>query len=38
MGVAKKAKRWAKSIKGNAKKGAGKVKYKGKKANNAAKH
>jgi hypothetical protein len=38
MGAAKKAKRGAKSIKGNAKKGAGKVKHKGKKAKNAAKH
>jgi hypothetical protein len=38
MGVAKKAKRGAKSIKGNAKKDAGKVKHKGKKAKNAAKY
>jgi len=38
MGVAKKAKQGAKSIKGDTKKGAGKVKHKGKKAKNAAKH
>jgi hypothetical protein len=38
MGVAKKAKRGAKSIKRDAKKGSGKVKNKGKKAKNAAKH
>jgi hypothetical protein len=38
MGVAKKAKQGAKSIKGNTKKGAGKVKHKGRRAKNAAKH
>jgi len=38
MGVAKKAKRGAKSVKGKAKKDTGKVKHKGKKAKNAAKH
>jgi hypothetical protein len=38
MGVAKKAKHGAKSLKGKTKKDAGKVKHKGKKAKNAAKH
>jgi hypothetical protein len=38
MGVTKKAKHGAKSIKGKTKKDAGKVKHKGKKAKNAAKH
>jgi hypothetical protein len=38
MGVAKKAKREAKSIKGQTKKDASKAKHKGKKAKNAAKH
>ena len=38
MGVAKKAKRGAKSVEGKAKKDTGKIKHKGKKAKNAAKH
>ena len=38
MGVGKKAKREARAVKGKTKKGAGKVKRKGKKAKNAAKH
>jgi hypothetical protein len=38
MGVGKKAKHGAKTIKGKTKKSGGKVKHKGKKAKNAAKH
>jgi hypothetical protein len=38
MGVAKKAKHGAKSIKGKSKKDAGKVQHKGKKAKHATKH
>ncbi len=38
MGVARKAKHEAKAAKGKSEKGAGKVKHKGKKAKNAAKH
>jgi hypothetical protein len=38
MGLGKKAKREAKTVKGKTKKDAGKVKRKGKKAKNAAKH
>lgn len=38
MGVAKKAKSKAKAVKGQTRKDAGKVKHKGKKARNAAKH
>lgn len=38
MGLGKKAKRDAKAVKGKTKKGAGKVKHKGKKAKNAAKN
>jgi hypothetical protein len=38
MGVAKKAKHGAKSIKGKTKKDASKAKHKGKKVKNAAKH
>jgi len=38
MGVGKKAKHKAKVVKGKARKGAGKVKHKGKKAKNAARH
>ena len=38
MGLGKKAKRKAKAVKGTTKKDAGKVKHKGKKAKNAAKH
>jgi hypothetical protein len=38
MGLGKKAKREAKTVKGKTKKGAGKVKRKGKKTKNAAKH
>jgi hypothetical protein len=38
MGVGKKAKHKAKVVKGKAKKGAGKLKHKGKKAKNASRH
>ena len=38
MGLGKQAKREVKAVKGKTKKGAGKVKHKGKKAKNAAKH
>jgi hypothetical protein len=38
MGLGKKAKREAKAVKGKTKKDVGKVKHKGKKAKNAAKH
>jgi len=38
MGAAKKARHKAKAVKGKTRKGAGKVKHKGKKAKNAAKH
>ena len=38
MGLGKKAKREAKAVKGKTQKDAGKVKHKGKKAKNAAKH
>jgi ATP-dependent protease ClpP protease subunit len=38
MGVAKKAKRDAKAVKGKTKKGVGKAKHKGKKVKKAAKH
>ena len=38
MGLGKKAKHEAKAVKGKTKKDAGKVKHKGRKAKNAAKH